>query len=90
MLFYRLLIFLGILIHLEVFFWNAKGYAAPDLNCRNSHLLVLKTMLGRKGFFGWLNDDFAESINAYDEYIKCFAKTKEEKTFALTLRGLSK
>ncbi len=90
MLLSRSLIVLMILIQIEVFFWNSKGYAAPDLTCRNSHLLVLKTMLGRKGFFGWLNDDFSESITAYDEYIKCFAKTKEEKTFALTLRGLSK
>ena len=90
MLLSRSLIVLAILIQIEVFFWNSKGYAGPDLTCRNSHLLLLNTMLGRKGFFGWLNDDFSESITAYDEFIKCFAKTKEEKTFALTLRGLSK
>ncbi len=74
--------------------WKAScqmnSYKGTQVKCKNSHLLVMNTMLGRKGFFGWLNDDFSESINAYDEYIKCFAKTNEEKTFALTLRGLSK
>ena len=81
---------LALIIPLEILSFSPKTYAQPEITCRNSHLLVLSTMLGRKGFFGWLNDDFTESINAYDEYVKCFAKTKEEKTFALTLRGLSK
>ena len=78
------------MIPTEAFFLQVNGFEQSQIICRNTNNLTLATLLGRRGFFSWLNDDFAESINAYDEYIKCFAKTKEEKTFALTLRGLSK
>ena len=88
--FFIIFLAIGFFIPTELFILLPKGYTQSEITCRNSNLLVLNTMLGRKGFFGWLNDNFFESINAYDEYIKCFAKTKEEKTFALTLRGLSK
>ncbi len=63
---------------------------AEEIICKNTNNLSLATLVGRKAFFGWFNDNYSESIRAYDEYIKCFAKTNDDKEFALTIRGLAK
>ena len=63
---------------------------AEEIICKNTNNLTLATLVGRKAFFGWFNDNYSESIRAYDEYIKCFAKTNDDKAFALTIRGLAK
>ena len=77
-------------VPIEIIVSKPNSFAQANVICKNTYNLSYKTYLGRRGFFGWLNGDFTDSISAYDEYIKCFAKTKEEKTFSLTLRGLSK
>ena len=70
--------------------FQSKVHGKEKIICRNTNNLTLATLVGRKAFFGWFNDNYSESIRAYDEYIKCFAKTNDDKAFALTIRGLAK
>ena len=65
-------------VPIETFTSKPNSLAETKIVCRNTSNLSYKTYLGRRGFLGWLNDDFSDSIRAYDEYLKCFAKTKEE------------
>ena len=85
--FLPLLLVTGFFIPAEFNSSSQKSYA--DTNCKNPRNLAYQTSLGRKGFFSWLNDDFSESVSAYDDYINC-VRDNGEKAFALTLRGLAK
>ena len=69
---------------------QSKVYGEEKIICRATNNLTLATLMGRQGFFGWFNDNYSDSIRAYDEYIKCFAKTNSNRAFALTIRGLAK
>ena len=70
--------------------FQSKVHGKEKIVCRATNNLTLATLMGRQGFFGWFNDNYSDSIRAYDEYIKCFAKTNSNRAFALTIRGLAK
>ena len=70
--------------------FQSKVNGEEKIICRATNNLTLATLMGRQGFFGWFNDNYSDSIRAYDEYIKCFAKTNSNRAFALTIRGLAK